>query len=318
MTTAGAFWGNDLGGFPPGREFLVIPRHPRRATESALALYEGVETRQRVVLAATRLAARAGVASRLLRPLPQPPPGLDVDWWRAWFDETAAPQVAAPSTVAYRVPPNGRTSALLLDEPGAPLAFAKVLSGPPSPLHAVIVADLQQAYLPFSTPLILDEGHFRGRDYRTYAPLPEGVHRRPPASDRVHAIIRAWQSALALVPRPAGVPDTHVVVHGDFTPRNLRVAADGGWWLIDWDNARWGPRVADELHYWCADRCWRATHRQDRDAAWVLNRLRRHADDAEIAAAATWADAPARTYRAAEQQLRTAVGRLATEGRHER
>lgn len=318
MLTQSTLLTGDLGGFPPGRRFLLLPRRPRRATAAALALYEAVEPRQRVMVAAMRAGAAVG-AGRFLRPVRQVPPGLDQAWWAAWLDDVAAAHVPRPAAVAFRVPPNGRTSALLLDDAGAPLAFAKVLSSAPSQLHAHIAAAMAEADLPFSTPRVLDQGRFQEVEYRLDRPMPEGGHRRPPVvPQRVRAAVDAWQSALRAAPRPADVAASDVVCHGDFTPRNLRVAADGCWWLIDWDNARWGPRLADELHYWCADRAWRLRHRLDRDTAWILARLRERGTAAEIAAAASWADAPSRTYRAAEQRLRAAVGELASGGGHGR
>jgi hypothetical protein len=301
---------DDVIGFPPGRSFLLVPRRPRRAVAAALALYEAVEPRQRILLAAAQVGAAVG-APRLVRPVAEVPPGLDPTWWAAWTDAVARPEVGPVAQVAFRVPPNGRVAALLLAEGGEPVGFAKVLPRPPGPLHDTINRALQ-AGSAFAAPMVLAEGTFRGVTYRLDTPLPAGAHRRPPHDPpRIRAVIDEWQSQLASLAPPPEVPPDWVVCHGDFTPRNLRVFRDAGWWLIDWDNARWGPRLADELHYWCAEYCWRWRPRADRDARRVLSLLRERGTDREIAAAAAWSQAPERTYRASERRLRAAVGALA-------
>jgi hypothetical protein len=301
----------ELGGFPPGRAFLLIPRRPRRAAISSLALYEAVEPRQRAVLAGARMGIGIGLG-RLLRPPDGPPQSLDPNWWESFCHVVAAPVVGRVGLCSFRIPPNGRTAALLMDDAGRPIGFAKQLTRPPPELVSRITRAMARPDLPFATPTTLAEGSFEGSLFRLSTPLPEGPHRRPPhRPDRVAEIVDAWQAAVREIPRPDGATGDAVVCHGDFTPRNLRVASDGRWWLIDWDSARWGPPLADELHYWCAEYGWRFRPRPRRHARRVLRLLRRRGSDRQIMEAALWPDAPPRVYRASEHRLRAEVARLA-------
>jgi len=304
-------WTNHLTGFLPTRNFLIVPRWPRRATVAALGLSDAVEPRQRMMFRAVALAAYLGLG-RVLPGMARLPTGLDPAWWSAWFDAVAKPILGDASYVGYRVPPNGRVAALLMDHRGQPLAFAKHLSRPPSELELQISLALQHGRFPFNTPQVVAEGEFNAIWFRMYAPLPSGLHRRPPHDPaRLRRIVDAWHRSFDHLARPPGIPGDAVVCHADFTPRNLRVASDGRWWLIDWDNARWGPRLADELHYWCAEYCWGLRPRPKRDAERVLALLRERGTDDEIASAAEWQNAPARAYRSAELSLRARVGELA-------
>lgn len=307
-------WTNHLTGFLPTRNFLVVPKSPRRATLAALGLSDAVEPRQRIMFRAAAVVASLGLGWVLPR-MARLPAGLDPAWWSSWFDAVAKPLLGDAGYVGYRVPPNGRVAALLMDHRGQPLAFVKQLSRPPSDLEQQIAAALRCDCFAFKSPQVIAVGEFKDCWYRMYSPLPSGLHHRPPRdASRLRGIIDAWQRALHHLPRPPGVIEDSVVCHADFTPRNLRRASDGQWWLIDWDNARWGPRLADELHYWCADYCWGLRPRPQRDAQRVLALLRERGTDAEIATAAEWRDAPARTYRSAELKLRARVGELARSG----
>jgi hypothetical protein len=307
-------WSNHLTGFLSTRNFLVVPKSPRRATVAALGLSDAVEPRQRIMFRAAAFAALLGLG-RVLPGVARLPAGLNPAWWRDWFEAVARPMLGDASYVGYRVPPNGRVAALLMDHRGKPLAFAKQLSRPPSDLELQISRALQHGGAPFNTPQVIAEGEFNSIWYRMYAPLPSGLHRRPPHDPpRLRAILDAWHQSLHHLPRPPGASEDAVVCHADFTPRNLRVASDGRWWLIDWDNARWGPKLADELHYWCAEYCWGLRPRPQQDARRVVALLRQRGTDADITTAADWPEAPARAYRPAELKLRARVGELARFG----
>ncbi len=304
-------WNAEFAGFLPFRNFLIVPKRPRQAILSAMGLYDAVEPRQRWTFRAAVLTAEAGLG-RFLPTLPVLPKGLEPDWWAAWYESWARAHVGPIEFVAYRVPPNGRTAALLMDGKGHPLAFAKQLSRPPTELERQITGRLNAGDLPLLTPRVLAEGEFEGINFRLYTPLPRGPHRRPPHDvRRLRGILDAWQASVSGLTRPPGVGKDGVVCHADFTARNLRVASDGRWWLIDWDNARWGPRLADELHYWSAEYCWRRRPRVNRDAQKVLSLLRQRGTDDEIAAAVDWPSAPTKAYRAIELELRASVGELA-------
>ena len=52
-----------------------------------------------------------------------------------------------------------------------------------------------------------------------------------------------------LLPLPAGTPAHWRPMHGDYVPWNLREDPRGQLWLIDWEDARWGPPLADLVRY---------------------------------------------------------------------
>ena len=52
-----------------------------------------------------------------------------------------------------------------------------------------------------------------------------------------------------LLPVPAGTPAHWRPMHGDYVPWNLREDPRGQLWLIDWEDARWGPPLADLVRY---------------------------------------------------------------------
>jgi thiamine kinase-like enzyme len=49
--------------------------------------------------------------------------------------------------------------------------------------------------------------------------------------------------------RPDGVPAHWAPMHGDLAPWNLRRVGHRSLWLLDWDDAGWGPPGADAVYY---------------------------------------------------------------------
>ena len=289
--------------FPPRSGFLALPPRPRRAVRASLALYEAVGRRQRLVLATAAALARAGLAPVLPHSsLPQ----VDRAWWRALVHDRVEPLTGPVAHLAFRIPGNPRVSALLMDAQGRPLAFVKVLSEPDS--HLVRASGRLLTEVPtrsFRVPAVLDEGQLEGTAYRLQRPLPEGRHRAPP-----HAPVLLWEVVDELhgVLSPFFGPD-EVVCHGDLTPRNLRVASDGAWWLFDWDLVRPGPRLADELRYWCAEAVYSWRGDLPTRAARVLRLLLARGDGEEVRRAVSWRGRVLKTYRPQEQALHQLVAR---------
>jgi hypothetical protein len=297
--------------FPPGSRFLMLPRGPRRAAWSGLALYEAVEPQQRIALLAGSAAARAG----LITVFPSSDrPEVDWDWWESLVQEVVQPLVGPVERAAFRVPGNPRVAALLMDRVGHAVGFAKIVDGPRSRLATAASDRLGGADLSaFRVPAMLMEGQHRGVRYRVLEPLPEGPHLPPPHDpDRLWATVDEFQAALAPVPGPPGTPPHHVPCHADLTPRNLRRASDGAWWLFDWDNIRFGPRLADELRFWAAAFAYRRRVDVVRAAGRILELLRRRGSDSEILEAVEWPDQVRQTYRDIEPELHAAVGMLAS------
>ncbi|MEO6821926.1 MAG: phosphotransferase, partial [Candidatus Nanopelagicales bacterium] len=51
-----------------------------------------------------------------------------------------------------------------------------------------------------------------------------------------------------VLPRTSRVPDHWRPMHGDLSPWNLRRGRDGSF-LIDWEDATWGPPRADRVYF---------------------------------------------------------------------
>jgi hypothetical protein len=294
--------------FPPRGDFLLLPRRPTRATTAGLALYDPVEPRQLFALRAGSLLGRLG--AQLLAP--RVTNGrIDWSWWQRLVTEVAEPIVGPVGHLAFRVPGSRRIAALLLDQRGQPLGFVKTTEGPRSALAQAV--DRSFAVSPPRSFLVVDtlrDDRLDDVHFRVLAPLPEGPHRPPPLEpSRVRAVIDEFHAGADVLDRPEGTPSHHVPCHADMTPRNLRVLADGRWALFDWDAVRWGPRLADELRYWCAALAYGGITDTEQAAARVVSRLRARGDDAEIHEAAVWSQRVVRrTYREVEQVLHAAVG----------
>lgn len=295
-------------GFPPSRSFLMLPASPSAALAAGLTLYDGVEPHQRALVTLANRAFRWRLGRLLTRSVD---PRVDFGWWEGFIAEVATPILGRLAHVAFRVPPNGRTCALLLAADASPAGFVKLPSDTHGP--AVEVSNLlaRNPARYFRTPGLLDAGECAGRGYELYEPLPTGLHRPPPFEpDRVHAVVDELHGLLAQLPRPGGEPPAFVPCHSDFTPRNLRVTPEGAWWLLDFDTVRWGPRMADELRYWAAHYAYQRRPHPARDAQRILGLLRARATTAEVLEAVRWTDRVQKTYRPTEQRLAAEVARL--------
>lgn len=301
-------------GFPPRSRFVLLPPRPRRAARAGLALYEAVEPQQRAALAVGSILARSGLVGLLPTATRAE---VDPGWWGSFVADVAEPLVGAVEHLAFRVPGNPRVSAILMDGAGKPLAFTKIVDHPQPALAATAGRQLAAGELvAFRVPATLAEDVHAGVRYRLLEPLPEGPHLPPPHDpQRLWAVVDELRDRLATLPRPPGTPDHYVPCHADFTPRNLRLAGDGSWWLFDWDNLRFGPPLTDELRYWSAAVSYRRRVDVARDARRVLELLRARGSDAEIVEAVRWPDQVRQTYRAVEPRLHEAVGTLAQEDR---
>ncbi len=248
----------DLAGFPPGRDYVLLPRRPRSAAVAGLALYDPSLVHQRVAAIGGRLLLRLGLAGVL--PVRGEPKLPDSAWWHRWLAEVVTPKVGAPAVAAFRAghavtgnPP--RVTALLMAADGRPLAFAKlspaVEGGSRLGADALRLLDGTEDGS-FHVPRLLGVGAYEGAEYVLQAPMPArhvGAGRRPDLVAVVAADVRRRLAGLA---RPSGTPAGHVPVHTALSPGNLRLDRAGQAWLIDWDKAQWGPPGTDELRYWLA------------------------------------------------------------------
>ncbi len=249
----------DFYGFPPGRDYVLLPRRPGGAARTGLVLYDPSLLHQKVAARAGRLLLRAGLGGLLpLRRLPRLP---DPAWWSSFIADVAEPVAGPVAAAAFR--PGHLTSgnpvratALLIGAAAEPLAFVKLALGGDGDgsLLAADVLRLVAAGGPgrFRVPELLAAGEYRGAEYLLQAPMPArhvGAGWRP---GLVAAVVDDVQVRLGGLDRPPGTPPHHVPVHGSLSPANLRLDGDGTPWLIDWDRTGWGPSLADELRYWIA------------------------------------------------------------------
>lgn len=310
----------ELIGFPPGRRFILLPRTPVRAALGGLALYDGTELHQRLVLRAGRALLRCGLGR--IAPASNSLGWPEPEWLRTWVRECAEPVVGPVSGVALRPvkhPPNPppRVAALLFDREGRGMCFAKLTwPGEPESFTDAVIPAVRRLGAHrsdvFSVPRLLASGTHDSCVYLLQEVLPQGVHRRlPDDPDRVAAIVDAIQQRLGFLSRTTDIPHHFVPVHGSLTPLNLRVGADGDTWLLDWDRAGFGPPLTDELHYWISDLA-RRPGALRRKVARLTARLYARGTESQIAEAMRWRESirPSENSRA-EQRIRSGLGGLA-------
>ena len=96
----------------------------------------------------------------------------------------------------------------------------------------------------------VDSFSYENWSVRLYEPLPR-LHR--PArwdASRIRLVSEEASEALEqLLPRGEGIPSHWRPMHGDFVPWNLREDSLGQLWLLDWEDAGWGPPFADFVRY---------------------------------------------------------------------
>jgi hypothetical protein len=277
--------------FPGITGRLILPERPVRAALAGLALYETRKLRQRVLVLAGRLSLRLRLGG-LMRAR-EWPATVNTEWWQCWLADVAEPTAGRIDRIAINLF-GDRQTALLMDHHGRPLGFAKVWPGRNNYAglenEAVILKALEiDPPVRFRTPRILAHGVLNGHVYQLFTPLPEGRQRHPPADPGLIAsVIDEVQTKLTALPKPTDSPSHHVMGHGDFSQRNLRLAADSNLWLFDWEYAGWTPRLADEIRYWATWHATRLNPRIKRDSARMLRLLRSRGTDKEILEAVSW------------------------------
>ena len=230
---SGSGWAN----LPPGGSRWKVPRAPRAASKTGLAVYHPVTPAGVAGWTLARGLARLG-AVRLLPAGEEPPEAV-----------TAAlePHVDAGATIAVaRTNHPGRHVALVADASGDPRLAAKIATDEQGRAalarEAEAITDLGKLLsAPLSTPRVVHHGdgvllleavrwRTRPRPWR----LPEDV---------------AYAIGLFFRARSRGDSSRGGLAHGDFAPWNL-LRTEGGWTVIDWEEARDGaPPFWDVFHY---------------------------------------------------------------------
>ncbi|HEX6233936.1 MAG TPA: glycosyltransferase [Jiangellaceae bacterium] len=137
-----------------------------------------------------------------------------------------------------------RSSALAFDHLGTPQFLVVVELQGETTIHPTSSGGS------FRVPACLDS--FNSGDWHVgvIEPLPK-YHRAAgwePA--RIRNVVEDIPKSLdGLLERPKDIPSHWGPLHGDFVPWNLRESADGRLWLVDWEDAGWGPPLADAVRY---------------------------------------------------------------------
>lgn len=241
---------------PPGRRHIWVPTGSRRSVAAGLTLNTPSRPRSArgvaLLWAVTRL-----LGPRLLSGAKQTwsPPVTPARWsdlLACWsrdigpFDEVAI----------YERPQGSRTGcALLLLERGRPRALVRLGCNGESMQREGAIAERMRSVSgsPVRVPSVLASGDLGTWHWIAFEPFParpSASPARPPLAEISDAIGRG----LADLARPMDTPDHWVPIHGDLSPWNLRLVK-GQLWLIDWEDARWGPPGADAA-YFLACRWW--------------------------------------------------------------
>jgi thiamine kinase-like enzyme len=137
-----------------------------------------------------------------------------------------------------------RSSALAFDHLGTPLFLVVVEFQGKTTIYP------NSSARSFRVPACLDSFNSGGWHIRVIEPLPK-YHRAAgwePA--RIRNVVEDIPKSLdGLLKRPKSIPAHWSELHGDFVPWNLRESGDGRLWLVDWEDAGWGPPLADAVRY---------------------------------------------------------------------
>ncbi|MDH3517893.1 MAG: phosphotransferase [Acidimicrobiia bacterium] len=232
---------------------LNVPTWSRPAAHAGLMMYTACRPRP---LLAQRLAwlAVSVLGPKVLpgRSVPFESP-VDGETWmqlsQRWTT-TIGPFTGA--ALQLRRPADRTGSSLILLNEGSPTAFVKLRPDDGETLaveKSVLDALERRPPQSFEVARVLDAGTVGDWHFLAMSPLPVRIHTVPPKPDLAaiadeisHLLADDWGE------RPAGIPETWVPIHGDFTPWNLR-ASGGHTVLFDWEQATWAPPTSD-LVWW--------------------------------------------------------------------
>lgn len=237
--------------FPPGRGHLKIPTESKRSVRSGLAMY--APCRPKGIIARWVSWQMVGVLG------PWALPGRPVEWeppapegvWGALHEAWAKAGGTFDSMVVHERLQASRTGvSLLLLSAGRATAFVKLRQGDdPGIENEFLALEAMWDHGPkaVEVPRPLAVGEIGGWRYLVTSAIASELHRAP--SGDLERVLQEIRGGLASLHRPDGDPRHWEPMHGDFTPWNLREREDGSVFLIDWEDAGWGPPGADETLY---------------------------------------------------------------------
>jgi hypothetical protein len=285
----------------------LLPTGPRRALVNGLNLIDAYTPLRAALLEVVRQASFIVPAVPLRRTL-----HADLATWLIDRIDNPADVIPHETRTLAAGRHDSRVDLLLMARDGEPLGFLRLSDADHVQRrmeHEAHILHMLQQPQPatFRVPALRMEGSRGVWRWQLFEPLPDGPLQRPRIEPRrLASVVDEYRERIADLPQPANTPASHVPGHGDFTHRNLRVARDGTLWLIDWEYARWMPRLADELRFWAAWHAFTLLQRPQRAARRIVEILRDRGSDAEIAEAVAWPE----FNRRAEAGIRNAVAAL--------
>jgi glycosyltransferase involved in cell wall biosynthesis/thiamine kinase-like enzyme len=232
--------------FPVGKP-QVFALTPRALSKGVLAYGFGRRL-PRVVQIALSMQVRVPMLRRLVAERRREPP--PVCGWRLWhaLEERLLQhhQMERLQWVQFQSQWGKKRSYMLGFGPEpAPRTFVVI-----EPEHRDYLHDRLRSTASFRVAACTGAFVYEGWSVRQYEPLPSlhGPAKWDP--ERIRRVAEDVSFALeGLFPKPARTPKHWRPIHGDFVPWNLREDSQGQLWLLDWEDAGWGPPLADLVRY---------------------------------------------------------------------
>lgn len=246
----GVLVGRSFVQFPPRTGTVWVPAWSRRAALAGLALRAPC---RRSVYAANYavwglVAAFGPWMLRSARRTWRPP--MADDGWQGLLQQWREALGPFDGVAVYQRPQASRPGlGLLLLHADRALAFVKVHRGSRSEVTwQVLTAFDERPSSRFNVPRPLSRGSYEDWQWLAMSPMPSLPH-RPARHPELPAIIAEIQERVGATVQRGDAPGHWEPMHGDLTPWNLRRLGRQGLWLLDWDEAGWGPPMADQVYY---------------------------------------------------------------------
>lgn len=236
---------------PPGRRYLVIPARDRRALVTGLTLLTSCGRRPLLMQSAARLAVRLAGCWAVPGQRESWVPEFDAVLWSTLLQDWSRVLGPFDNLAVYERPQASRAGiAVVPMQRGIPLAVIKVrpdLGSLGRELAVLSALDGEVAGL--RVPRVLHVGEDpSGWQWLAMDFVTSGVN-RPERLRRPELLDDAlWSRLSAVLPRNSQIPEHWRPMHGDLSPWNLRRSRDGSF-LIDWEDAAWGPPRADRVYF---------------------------------------------------------------------
>ena len=232
--------------FPAGKPQVFA--HTRRALSRGVMMYGFGRRLPRWTQLALAMQVRLPILRRLLaESTPNPTPVCGWITWGAVREEVCRRNAQSSLEWIHFKSQWGkqRSSMLGLDSMGKPCWFVVI-----EPKEKDDFRSRVRSTRSFRITACVDSFVYDAWSVRQFEPLPR-FHR--PARWNPARIRRVAEDvSLALngvLPPAVGIPKHWRPMHGDYVPWNLREDSSGQLWLIDWEDAGWGPPLADFVRY---------------------------------------------------------------------